>query len=171
MSGQTWGTILAAAVTILGSWLVSRTTGRATVKAAALASTAATTVAAAAVDAEAYGRAKDIYDGSIDELNERLQRIVTDLDATRTQLGATVRELAETRQDLAAARQEISTLRRSVSQYEGRVIQLTEVLRLHNIDVPPWTLNPSDYGMLPGSIPDPGQPDRTHAVDDDPTGG
>lgn len=131
-------------------------------------------------DEGAFIRAKDIYEGGIKEQDERIDRIVADLKETRegldraradlsstaAQLGETVRELAETRAELRAARQEISTLRRSVSQYEGRVIQLTEVLRLHQIEVPPWTLNPSDYGILPGSIPDPNQPARV-ALDED----
>jgi hypothetical protein len=158
MTPTLWGTLIAGALTVLGSYLVARTTGRTTIKAAET-----------AADEGAFLRAKEIYDGAIDQQDERINRIVEDLKSTREQLGETVRDLAETRRDLKAAREEISTLRRSVSQYEGRVIQLTEVLRLHNIDVPPWTLNPSDYGMLPGSIPDPNEPARTSGVDADPT--
>lgn len=160
MTPTLWGTIVAGCLTVLGSYLVARTTGRTTLKAAET-----------AADEGAFVRAKDIFEAGIDEQAARIDRIAADLASTRAQLGETVRELAETRKDLRAAREEISTLRRSVSQYEGRVIQLTEVLRLHNIDVPPWTLNPSDYGMLPGSIPDPNEPERTSDVDVDPTGG
>lgn len=161
MTAQLWVNIVGFLITIGGSVVVGLLTRNATMKAAQT-----------SADEGAFIRAKEIYSGALDEQDERIARIVEDLKttrddlaATRTQLGETVLELADTRKDLAAARQEISTLRRSVSQYEGRVIQLTEVLRLHKIDVPPWTLNPSDYGILPGSIPDPNQPARTSADD------
>jgi len=150
-----WVTIVGFVVTVGGSILVGILTRNATIKASQT-----------SADEGAFIRAKDIYSGALDEQDERIARIISDLKETRDTLGTTVRELADTRKDLRAAREEIATLRRSVSQYEGRVIQLTEVLRLHNIDVPPWTLNPSDYGMLPGSIPDPNQPERTHEKDD-----
>lgn len=156
---QTWVTILLSVLTIAGAAIAAKIAGNSTVKAAQT-----------SADEGAFVRAKEIYDGAIDEQGERIDRVVRDLQDTRNQLGETIRELAETRRELRQARDEISTLRRSVSQYEGRVIQLTEVLRLHNIDVPPWTLNPSDYGMLPGSIPDPNEPPRTSDVDEDPTG-
>lgn len=157
---QTWVTILLSVLTIAGAAIAAKIAGNSTVKAAKT-----------SADEGAFVRAKEIYDGAIDQQDERIDRIVADLQDTRAQLGETVRELADTRRELRIARDEISTLRRSVSQYEGRVIQLTEVLRLHDIDVPPWTLNPSDYGMLPGSIPDPNQPPRTFGVDSDPTVG
>lgn len=155
-----WVTLIASIVTVLGAGVAAKIAGKSSVKAAKT-----------TADEGAFIRAKDIFEAGLDEQGERIDRIVGDLKDTREQLGETIRELADTRRELRLAREEISTLRRSVSQYEGRVIQLTEVLRLHNIDVPPWTLNPSDYGMLPGSIPDPNQPAPTPAtVDDDPTG-
>lgn len=152
---EPWLPVVLALITLLGSVLVGWMTRNASVRAAKT-----------AADEGAFIRAKDIYEGALNEQDERLDRIDADLKATREQLGETVRELAETRAELRAARAEISTLRRSVSQYEGRVIQLTEVLRLHQIEVPPWTLDPSDYGILPGSIPDPNQPARV-AIDED----
>lgn len=128
--------ILGALATLAGLIIAARIASKATVKASKT-----------AADEEAFVRAKSIYESSIGEQDRRILALVKRIEAVE--------------RDLATSRQEVATLRRSVSQYEGRVIQLTEVLRLHDIDVPPWTLNPSDYGMLPGSIPDPGQPLRT----------
>ncbi len=121
--------LVGSVVTVLGSFLAARVAGRSTVRAAKV-----------SADEGAFTRAKDIYAASIQELEDRVTRIDT---------------------DLKAARAEVRTLRRSVSQYEGRVIQLQEVLRMHQIEVPAWTLLPSDAGLLPGSIPDPNQPPVT----------
>ncbi len=173
MTAALWVTVVGFIVTITGSIVVGVLTRNATIRASnAAAETAKTTAATVAASAKsaaeegAFIRARDLLEAGIDEQDERIKRIADDLQATRLQLGETVRELADARRELAATREEVSILRRSVSQYEGRVIQLTEVLRLHDIDVPPWTLNPSDYGMLPGSIPDPNQPPRTAEVED-----
>lgn len=155
-SQQVWFTVIGLALTALASVLAARITSKSTAQAAKT-----------TADEGAFIRAKEIFEAGIDEQGERIDRIAADLADTRAQLGETVRELGDTRADLRAARDEIKILRQSVSQYEGRVIQLTEVLRLHDIDVPPWTLNPSDYGMLPGSIPDPNQPPRITLEDDE----
>lgn len=153
-----WQSILLAIATIVGAVLAARITGRATQKAAKT-----------SADEDAFVRAKEIYESAINTQDERIEAIVADLELMKAELASAKESLKtyadrldRTNTELRTSREEVSTLRRSVSQYEGRVIQLTEVLRLHNIDVPPWTLNPSDYGMLPGSIPDPGQPERTH---------
>jgi hypothetical protein len=150
-----WGAAVIAIIGLAGSIGGARFAGRSAVHAAKV-----------SADEGAFIRATNIYEAGQKEFEERIERIAADLKDTRKQLGETVRELAETRQELKAARAEIGTLRRSVSQYEGRVIQLEVVLRMHDIEVPPWTLMPSDMGLLPGSIPDPNQPAFTQPGDD-----
>ena len=142
MTHDSWY-IVGAVLTLVGAYLAAKVAGRATVNAAKV-----------SADEGAFVRATEIYEKGQEEFEGRLNRLRDDLTAA-------LADLAQTKKDLADARAEIRTLRRSVSQYEGRVIQLTEVLRLHDITVPPWTLNPSDYGMLPGSLPDPNQPPQT----------
>ena len=133
-----------SALTLVGAYLAAKVAGKSTVNAAKV-----------SADEGAFVRATEIYEKGQEEFEGRLNRLRDDLTAA-------LADLAQTKRDLADARAEIRTLRRSVSQYEGRVIQLTEVLRLHDITVPPWTLNPSDYGILPGSLPeDPNQPPHT----------
>jgi septal ring factor EnvC (AmiA/AmiB activator) len=162
----TWLAITIAIIGLIGSIGGARLANRGPIRAAKI-----------SADETAFIRATEIYDAGQQEFKERVDRLRADFDDrlgrvkadlldTSTQLGETVRELAETRQELKAARAEIGTLRRSGSQYEGRVIQLEVVLRMHDIEVPPWTLMPSDMGLLPGSIPDPNQPAFTQPGDD-----
>jgi hypothetical protein len=141
MTTEAWVAIGSLA-TILGAYVAARVAGKSTVKAAKV-----------SADENAFIRAKEIYESSISELRQ-------DLSEQRSLLDGVAALLEK-------AREEIRTLRRSVSQYEGRVIQLQEVLRLHHIEVPPWTLMPYDGAILPGSLPDPNQPLPTLEEPDD----
>lgn len=124
-----WAVVLVAILGVIGSVVGSRYISRSTVKAAEV-----------DADADAYVRAQQIYKAGQEELEARVKRISEDLNATR----------AET----AEAKAEIRILRGSVSQYEARVLQLQEVLRMHGIPVPPW---PFIAGEV---VPDPNQPAR-----------
>lgn len=86
-------------------WLATRSThaqGRAAVR---------------AVDAAAYERARQIYEGALDTLRE-------DLTATRGDLATTRSDLATTRNDLVTARREIGSLRREILGLRRKVEEL-----------------------------------------------
>lgn len=104
-----------AVATVIGSALAARMTGRSTVNAAKV-----------TADAEAFTRAKEIYEGSIAELqadNGRIKAKVTNLEAR------------------------VEVLISSVIRYERRVLQLEGTLRHHRIPVPDW-VSPANLDVL-----------------------
>lgn len=117
-----WVATALAVLGVLGSIIGARYTSKSTVKAAAV-----------SAEEGAFVRAQGIYEAGQGEMEARIERVTSDLTATRVEVGL---------------------LRSSVSQYEARVLQLQEVLRLHGIPVPPWPVMAG-----PGSV-DPNQPPR-----------
>lgn len=67
-----WQALIAGLLTVAGSWLAARSSGRAAVR-----------VAEVAADAEAFARAKGIYNDSITLLEKNLASVKTGLDVER----------------------------------------------------------------------------------------
>lgn len=69
-----------------------------------------------AVDAEAFKRAKEIYESALDAVREELVETRSDLASARS-------ELVDTRNDLAAARREIIGLRADIARLQYQIDQ------------------------------------------------
>lgn len=90
------------------------------------ASTRATAIESSKVDAEAYTRAKTIYQDALDEMEKQLERMRTQMDRVNAQLAS--------EQDASnAMRTQIRTLRTHVEDLERTVADLRLQLTLQGI--------------------------------------
>lgn len=128
MNWQVLLEVVLGIATVVGAGIAARISGRSTVKAAQI-----------TVDAQAFTRAKAIYESSIQELTEqsaRHEKQITDLVA------------------------EVSTLRVSVRRHEARVAQLEGTLQHHRIPVPPWPAM-ANLALVRDESTDPNRPSPT----------
>lgn len=72
---------------------------------------------AKAVDASAFARAREIYEGALDTLREELV-------ACRSELATARNDLSATRQELTIARTEITGLRNDIAELKVRIERL-----------------------------------------------